>query len=152
MNTIIIYYSKSGKTQALAQKIKADLNCDILKLEPQKEYGGYISAVLRAGKEIVTKTSSKYKTQIPDLSPYDRIFLGYPIWYSAAPSFVIDFISKCETDGKEIVAFATAGANGIASSLDGIKKVCPKAKLATPFCSTMMNKGDYDSWIKEFKE
>lgn len=124
MKAIVIYCSKSGKTEALAKQIQEDVEGDILKIEPAKEYGSFIAACLRAGKERKKRVIVDVKNEIPDLSSYDTVFLGYPIWMSTMPGFFRDFIKKCDFTGKTLFPFCTSKSTSVLSSINDVKESC----------------------------
>ena len=151
MKAIVIYYSRVGNTEKLAKQIQADISADILKVEPSKDYGNYLSSIARVGKEKRASISVDVKTEVPDLSEYDTVLLGYPIWYSSMPPFMQDFMSKCELNGKIVIPFSTSGATNISSSLDSVKQCCKGASVIEPFNYARLKKDDYSKWIEKVK-
>ena len=114
MNAIIIYYSRSGNTEKIAKQLQADLgNIPAIKIEPEEAYGNYIMSCLRVMKENREKVTPAFITPIPDLSAYDTVFIGFPIWAQDVPVFVQDFIRQCDSTNKSIIPFATYGMSGI---------------------------------------
>ena len=146
MKAMILYYSRSGKTRKLAQRIQADLNADILEIVPEVPYGNYLQALIRAIKQRRANIMPKCVTPIPDLSGYDVVLIGYPIWMSDPPTFESDFLRKCDFTGKKVIPFATFGGSGIAGTLPTIKRVCAGAEVIDPFALGMFKKDDYDAW------
>lgn len=122
MKAIIIYYSRSGNTEKLARRVQSDIGCDILKIEPEEEYGNYVASCLRVSKERKNKVVPQFVTEIPDLASYDVILLGYPVWAQDVPAFVADFISKCKITGKKIIPFATFGLSGVSWTKKTLEK------------------------------
>ena len=151
MKAIILYYSKSGTTEKLARRIQGDIHSDILKIEPEEPYGNYVSSLIRVNKERKNKTPVHSVTKIPDLSSYDTVFIGYPIWYMDVPAFVADFISRCSLEGKTVIPFATCGLANISKTLNTLKRVCPKSKIAHPFHYGIAKKDDYEGWIRAIR-
>lgn len=151
MKSLIIYYSRSGNTEKLANRIKSDLDNDILRVEPEETYGNYISSCLRVMKERREKVTPRFMTPIPDTSKYDVIFLGYPIWAQDVPAFISDFIIQCNIKDKIIIPFATYGASDINWTMKTLRRICADAKIELPFCTGVFKKGNYESWIKSVK-
>lgn len=150
MKAIILYYSKSGVTEKLAKRIQSDLGCEMLKIEPEEAYGNYIQAVARVAKENRQKIIPKFKTELVDLSEYDLVLVGYPVWYQKAPVFVTDYLSKCDTANKKIVPFATFGGTGVNWTLKSLKAVCDDTtEILLPFDWGILKKDNYDDWIGE---
>ena len=152
MKSIILYYSRSGNTEKLANKVKQELQCDILKIEPEEAYGNYIASCIRVLGENRRKEKPKFITEIPNLDTYDVILLGYPIWASDMPVFVSEFISQCNLSGKKVIPFATFGANSISGSVKTLQRVCSGAEILLPFNYGMLKKDDYANWINSIKK
>ncbi|MBR1919718.1 MAG: hypothetical protein IJ831_08845 [Spirochaetales bacterium] len=152
MKCIVIYYSKSGKTEELAERIAADLSCPKVRIETEESYGNYVSSIIRAGKELRKGVVSAVRTAVPDLSEYDVILLGYPIWYGSIPSFVSKFIADCNTAGKTIIPFATFTASDISKSVAKLEEICPDAEIKHPFNYGRFKKDDYHKWIIDIQK
>ena len=115
--------------EKIALQAKEDLNCEAIKIVPEEAYGNYISACLRVTKEKKTPIAPAFLTPIPDLSNYDVILLGYPIWAQDIPCFVANFIEKCDLTGKTVVPFATYGMSGINWTMKHLKQLCANADI-----------------------
>ncbi|MGT2637834.1 flavodoxin family protein [Streptococcus ratti] len=138
--SIIIYFSRSGSTELLASKVQALSGADVLELAVDKTYSSdYGETVERANSERGVENRPKLKVDIPDLSQYQTIYLGYPIWGMtlAEPmaSFVETYAKKL--DGKTIIPFSTNGGYGLGDSVDYIEEVLnendSRADLKTAF-------------------
>ena len=152
MKAMVIYYSRSGNTEKVAKQIQSDLNCDILKIIPEETYGNYIESCFRVMKERKNKVVPSFVTGIPDLTNYDVIFLGYPIWAQDVPAFVADFIQQCDVKGKTIIPFATYGMSGINWTRKTLDKICEGAEIVLPYDSGVLKKGNYNAWMASVKE
>ena len=151
MNAIIIYYSRSGNTEKIAKQLNTDLNFPLLKIEPEEAYGNYIMSCFRVMKENASKITPAFITPIPDLSGYDTIFLGYPIWAQDIPVFVQDFMKKCNTDGKTIIPFATYGMSGINWTFKTLHSIFPSSEIKLPYDNGVFKKGNYNKWLSDIK-
>ncbi|MGX8700516.1 flavodoxin [Caproiciproducens sp.] len=138
---------KIGDDRELARRIQEDIQCDILKIEPEDPYGNYFSSLVRVNKERKNNVPVRSVTEIPDLSGYDTVFIGYPIWYLDVPAFVADFIGRCNLEGKTVIPFATCGLANISTTLNTIKRVCPESKVVHPFNYGVAKKDNYEEWI-----
>lgn len=152
MKSAVIYYSRSGITKEIAEKVKAVFGSDMYFVEPEKAYGGYLSAVLRNGAEKLRKKATAVSTPVADLSSYDIIFVGFPVWYGTMPDFMQEYVKKCGVKGKKIIPFATAGANGKESSLATVKQLFIGCDVSDYFYTTKPKSGDADKWIKTLKQ
>jgi len=152
MKTAIVYYSRSGVTKGIAGKIKDAFSSDLYFVEPEKAYGSYLSAVIRNGKEKLSKNTAKVVSPIIDFSSYDVIFVGFPVWYGTMPDFMQEYLKKCEIKGKRIIPFATAHANGKSSSLATVTSLFPDCAVSDYFYTTKPKNGDVDAWLKGLAE
>jgi flavodoxin len=110
--TLVVYYSKSGNTKKLAELIKEKTKADIYEIELDGNYyGGFLKTLIADYKQIKTKEYPKIKNELPDLSSYDLIFVGSPVWgYTVAPP-VLSFLQSADLSGKTVVPFASYGGN-----------------------------------------
>lgn len=152
MNAVIIYYSRSGNIEKVARQLHADLEYDLIKIEPEKDYGNYVMSCFRVLKENASKTAPRFKTPVPDLTGYDAILLGFPIWVQDVPSIVQNFVSQCDMDGKTVIPFATYNKNGIDYAMNTLNRIFSRSEIKLPYDSGAKVKGDYQSWISELKK
>lgn len=150
MNTLILYYSRSGNTEKLAKRIQQDLKCDIIKIEPENDYGNYVSSCLRVAKEKVT-SKPDYKTALIDISGYDLILIGYPIWMQNVPDFFAKYVYELDLTDKTVIPFATYGGSDINWTMKTVKNICKGASIKLPFSIGVFKKDDYNKWIQEVK-
>ena len=64
---------------------------------------------------------------LPDVSGYDTVLIGFPIWWYVAPRIINTFLEGCDFSGKRIAAFATSGGSGMGRTLDELKPSAPHA-------------------------
>lgn len=153
MKSIIIYYSRSGNTEKIAKQLQTDLgNIPAVKIEPEEAYGNYIMSCFRVMNENRKKVIPKFKTPIPDLTEYDTVFIGFPIWAQDVPVFVQDFVRQCDTKDKAIIPFATYGMSGISWTKKTLYSLFDKSQIKLPFDSGVFKKGNYDKWLVEIKK
>ncbi|MDR1941057.1 MAG: hypothetical protein LBQ47_01870 [Endomicrobium sp.] len=109
---LVVYYSKSGKTKKLAEKIKEKTNADIFEIEPEPQYSSnYLKFIMSLIIQNRTGKYPKLKGKIPDFEQYDLIFAGSPVWnYTVAPP-LISFLKESEFKAKTVVPFASYGGN-----------------------------------------
>lgn len=149
MKSIIIYYSNSGTTEKLAKKIQESFGGELAEVKADVPYGSYFAAVKRAGGELRKGVIADYTGPQLDVSGVDTVFVGYPIWYSNAPAFLLDYISKMDLTGKRVIPFSTSGATNIKATLQKVQAAASGAEVVCPYNCGMFSKDDYDSWVKE---
>lgn len=147
MNTAILYYSRAGKTESIAKKIQAKTSGDLIKIEPNKQYGSYLGSVVSVAKEKLQGNLAKATNEVKDFSKYDVIFIGFPVWYHTMPTFMQDYLSKCNLNGKRVIPFVTASGNGKESSLKTVKKLLPNSNVTDYFYTSAIKKEDEDAWL-----
>ena len=147
MKSLIIYYSQTGRTKALAEKIESRFHCDVIALTPQKKYGNYLLAVLQAGWEKITRRIPGVTASIPNTSQYDAIFIGYPVWYYDVPAFMTQFLKKCDFENKTVIPFATSGSTDIIATLQTLETACAGAVVRHPFICRRRDGDTSKAWL-----
>lgn len=131
MKTLILYYSYGGNTKKVAEMIHREILSDIAEIEIVKPYiGDYNSVVDQGQKEVHIGFTPEIKPLKVDITSYDRIILGTPVWwYTFAPA-VKTFLSRSNLDKKVIYPFAT-NAGWLGHTFQDFEKACPKATVNT---------------------
>lgn len=105
---LIVYFSYTGNTKSIAEKIKAKLNADILELKPVIPYSTDYDKVVN---DEQNQEASEYIPEIQkidvDLSKYSKIILGFPTWWYRQCPVIRAFIKNNDLSGKTIIPFAT---------------------------------------------
>lgn len=124
MKAIVIYYSYSGNTKKIAELIAKQLNLDIARIETIEAYKGSYDNIVDQGKiEVENGFMPEIKPINIDLSKYDTIILGTPVWwYTFAPAMK-SFLNNTNLEGKTIYPFATNG-GWIGHTLKDFEKAC----------------------------
>lgn len=152
---LIAYFSWSGNTKVIAEKIHSQTGGDVFEIIPQKPYpSDYHETTVLARKEKENNVHPELKNKI-DISAYDIIFVGTPAWwYTMAPP-VMTFLEENNFEGKTIVPFVTHGGGGGYSIASDMKKLASGAKVLTQF--TVYGKGamsvnqDISEWLNQLK-
>ncbi|MCD8373225.1 MAG: flavodoxin [Clostridia bacterium] len=110
MNTIIIFYSYGGNTKSVARLIQGNTGYDIAEIQTITPYSGTYNDIVEQGeREVNDGFMPPIKPLGVDLSEYDTIILGTPVWwYTVAPA-VRTFLSQTDLTGKTIYPFITNG-------------------------------------------
>ena len=119
--TLVAYFSASGVTARLAQKFAAVTDADLFEIVPETPYTAadldWTNKASRSSVEMNDPTSRPaVASRAADLSRYDRIFVGFPIWWYTAPTIVNTFLEQYDLTGKTVVPFATSGMSPIGRS------------------------------------
>lgn len=155
-NSIIIYFSRSGNTQNLARMIYNEAGGDILELTVTEPYpSDYSQAVERANEERDNQEYPEINTDIPDLSQYDTVYLGYQTWAMTLSNPMISFLMDHGSDlsGKTIYPFSTNAGYGEGNSIERIEELAPEASVATSFSirdeDLLDNQDQVTTWLNE---
>ncbi len=121
------YYSRTGNTRIFAEEISRLTGADLFPLVPETPYPeSYSAAVWKAGKEIISHASPPLETDI-DVSKYDIIFIGTPIWWHTFAPPVYTFLKYHNLSDKVIIPFSTRGGIRPFPLEKKIKKLQPAA-------------------------
>ncbi len=105
---LIIYYSFSGNTKYIAEKIREKTGGDVFEIETVKTYPAEYSALTEEAKrELQTDDLPALKKSPPVMSSYDLILVGGPVWWYTVPTPVMSFLRQADFAGKKVSAFCT---------------------------------------------
>ena len=132
--TLIVYYSRSGNTKALAELIQAKVGGDLFRIEtkeprPQSYRKEVSQNVLEQREQLLPELKSK----VPNFDSYQRIFIGTPTWNMALPQAVVSFLKSYHFAEKIVIPFNTNGGYGSGSTFRQIKQLAVGAKVLEGF-------------------
>ena len=153
-NVLVAYFSVTNNTEKLANYAKEYLQSDIFEIIPTQEYTAAdidYNSDCRANKEQNDESARpEIKYTISDISQYDTIVLGYPIWWGQAPKILYTFIESYDLSNKTILPFCTSGSSPIGSSATNLAKSAPNAKwLEGKRFSSSADKEEIGSWLDQ---
>ncbi len=138
--SLVVYFSRAdenynvgsvevGNTELLAHKIAEAVGADEFKIAPAKAYpANYMETVDIATAEKESGARPEYVGDV-DLSSYDTIYLGYPIWWGDMPMIVYNFLEKHDFTGKKVAPFCTHEGSGESGTFGKLVKVLDGAKI-----------------------
>jgi flavodoxin len=127
---LVLFYSQTSNTRNVAQAIASRLGADLEEIVPVKPYDGDFQATIsRSSEERGKGITPDIKPLTADLSKYDVIFLGYPIWFGTYAPPIATFLNQVDLSGKKIVPFCTFGSGGLDSSVNELATKQPGAIL-----------------------
>ncbi|AWF37000.1 flavodoxin family protein [Klebsiella oxytoca] len=153
------YTPETGSTQFVAQLIQKQTDGDLYRIETATPYPRQHDALLRfAEKEQQTSARPSLKTPLPDLSDYDTIYVGYPIWWYTMPMVIYSLFEQNDFAGKTVIPFTTHGGSRLADSLRQIARMQPQARLVTRALSISRNDvsgpdvpAQVEQWVKQIQ-
>ncbi len=120
MKSVILYYSRTGKTKFLAEKLREELGADLVEIRDLKKRRGPFG-FLRGARDAHLGLRTQVTPSSFDLSNYELIILGTPVWaYSPTPA-LNTFLDTCNFMGKKVILFVTSRGVGYRRALDILK-------------------------------
>lgn len=131
--TLVAYFSAQGTTKEVAKIIAKHLEAELYEIVPAEAYSDadldWTDRHSRSSIEMRDSSSRPEMKGDIDISSYDNILLGFPIWWGEEPHIVDTFLEAHDFSGKKIIPFATSGGSGIAGAEMRLKSICPKANI-----------------------
>ena len=148
MKTLVIYFSQTGKTKEASEHIAQLSGADLVEIKTHKSYQmSQRKSVFPSLKEVLLHEGPILNMEKTDISVYDRIRIGSPIWCGTLPNAVFSFLDKVNLNGKKAAIFTTSGATEPQEIAVRIKKKYP-AKWCRPFNANHATDETIISWLK----
>ena len=149
---LVVYFSATGTTRQVAKQIAKIADADICEIIPTKPYSSadldWTNKQSRSSLEMSDSTARpKIKAVAVDVSQYDYVFLGYPIWWDLAPRAVNTFIETTNLAGKTVIPFATSGGSSIGNSVAVLKQSYPNIKWQSGKLLNRVSEKDIKTWV-----
>lgn len=147
--TLVVYFSESGNTRRLANRIQALTRADIFEIQLVNPYPDNYSALLdRAQEEQRTQARPTLRGNVENMEQYDTIILGYPNWWACIPMPVATFLESYNFSGKTIIPFCSHGNGQMGQTVPSICKLVPDADIRMPLSVTYSGSSTLDNEIK----
>lgn len=117
MTDLVVYYTRTNKTKMVAEKIAQMKNADMLEIIDKKDRSGalgYIGGAISA----VRNSSTPIEYDVKDLSKYDIVYLGSPVWASKPAPAIREYIEQNDFSDVNVVTFVTMMASGEKPALE----------------------------------
>lgn len=152
---LVAYFSASGVTANAAKMVAEAAKADLFEIKPAVPYTkddlNWMNKKSRSSVEMNDKNSRPEIAEIcENMSDYDTIYLGFPIWWYVAPTIINTFLESYDFSGKTIILFATSGGSGFGRTVDNLKNsvsnsaVIKEGKILNGIHSV----SDIESWVK----
>ena len=162
--SIVIFFSHAGDNYAVGNievgntKIVADYISEIAGADQFEivthKYDGmaYTPLINLAKEEANNGELPPYEGDAPDLSQYDTVFIGGPVWWGTYPQVMFTLFRDINLDGKTVIPFTTHEGSGLASCVSDVKREFPKAKVIQGFSiyghEVRTGKAKVEKWLK----
>lgn len=151
MKTLVAYFSaEQGITEKLAKRLAAVIDADLFEIEPEKKYTAadlsYMNPLARCNKEKFGKKDVPVKALPENLSQYERVLIGFPIWYGCAPNVVSTFCKALDFSGIKVAAFATSGGSKIGKTAEKLAPFVKGASVSDAKLFTNESDSELKNW------
>ena len=162
--SIVIFFSHAGDNYSVGNievgntKIVADYiteikGADQFEIVTHKYDGMAYMPLIELAKEEANKGElPPYEGNAPDLSQYDTVFIGGPVWWGTYPQVMFTLFKDINLDGKTVIPFTTHEGSGLASCASDVKKAFPKAKVTGEFSiyghEVRTGRAKVEKWLK----
>ena len=160
--SIVIYFSRAGEnysvgyidkgnTEVIAEYISDIIGSDMFKVEPANPYAADYNTCIKEAKERQASHNAPIVKEVPDLSEYEVIYVGAPVYWGDMPEELVTALKNIDFTGKTIRPFVTHEGSGLANIPNQIKEVCKGANvvegLALRGSSVNSSRNKVEEWI-----
>ena len=167
MNKIVIFFSHAGdnysvgnieigNTKIVADYISEITGADQYEIVTHKYDGMAYTPLINLAQEEANKGElPPYEGAAPDLSKYDTVFIGGPVWWGTYPQVMFTLFKDIDLTGKTVIPFTTHEGSGLANCVSDVKKAFPKATVTKGFSifghEVRTGKAKVEKWLSSFK-
>jgi len=142
-----------GNTKIVADYISEITGADQFEIVTHKYDGmAYTPLINLAQQEANDGELPPYEGEVPDLSQYDTVFIGGPIWWGTYPQVMFTFFEENDLNGKTLIPFTTHEGSGLASTVEDVKAAYPDATVTKGFAiyghEVRSGKAKVEKWLK----
>lgn len=124
---LVVYFSATGTTKGVAEKLAEGLSADIYEIVPEEPYtDADLNYNDRRSRTSVETDDPSCRPaivgELPELKNYDTILIGYPIWWGDVPRIVSNFVEHVDLTDKTLAVFFTSGGSGLGSSMKHLEQ------------------------------
>lgn len=150
---LVAYFSASGVTKKVAEMVAGAADCDLYEITPKVPYTtadlNWMDKKSRSSVEMSDKT---IRPEIAgadlDVSAYDEILIGFPIWWYVAPTIINTFLESHDFTGKKIILFATSGGSGFGKTVKELQPSAPGAEIVEGKLLNRTTQQTVTDWVK----
>ena len=156
MKTLVAYFSASGTTKMVANRLAGAIGADIFEIEAKIPYSNqdldWTNKNSRSSLEMNDLSSRpEVAKKVSNMERYDKIFVGFPIWWYVAPTIINSFLEQYDLSGKTIVPFATSGGSGMGETNKHLAPSCKGAVLKDgKRFATYVSEEGLKAWASQF--
>lgn len=131
---LVAYFSASGVTAKVAEKLSEAIGADLYAIEPEIPYTkADLDWMDKKSRSTIEMNNPASRPAIAgkrdNMNDYDTVFVGFPIWWYVAPTIINTFLESYDLTGKTIIPFATSGGSDMGKTNEKLLPSCKGAKL-----------------------
>lgn len=130
---LVAYFSASGVTKGVAENMAKAVGADLFEIVPEQPYTdadlNWMDKQSRSTLEMRDRNCRPAMAAKPDVTGYDVILVGFPVWWYREPSIIDTFMESADFTGKTVVPFCTSGGSGLGDSAKNMQELAPGAKV-----------------------
>ena len=150
---LISYFSASGNTKSVAEKVANAVSGELFEIEPKEKYTeedlNWTNKQSRSSIEMNNNIKPEIANKVSNLDNYDTICLAFPIWWYKEPTIIDKFLEENDLTGKNIYVFVTSGSSLIDSTYRSLQNNFPNLNFVSGkrFTGNELDE-EYKDWIK----
>ncbi len=150
---LVSYFSATGTTKLVAERISSVVNGDLFEIEPLEKYTdedlNWMDKKSRSSIEMNENIKPDIVNKVSNLNDYDTICLGFPIWWYKEPTIIDKFLEENDMTNKRIFVFVTSGSSPIDSTYKSIRNNFPNLNFIDgKRFNGRESDDDYKSWLE----
>ena len=132
---LVAYFSASGVTAKLAERLADAIGADVFAIEPAVPYTkADLDWMDKKSRSTIEMNDPSCRpaiaSEVDNMAQYDVVFVGFPVWWYREPSIIDTFMESYDFTGKTVVPFATSGMSPIGDAGANMQALAPGAKVA----------------------
>ena len=150
---LVVIFSRTGHTKPLAEYIAENLNADLYEIEAKVPYTDddikYYTNCRADREQNDPSARPEIAGELPDVTGYDTVFIGYPIWHGQAPKIIYTFLEGVDLSGKTIIPFCTSHSSPLGTSAENLHPLAPDAAwMEGRRFAIGTTAGEISEWVK----
>lgn len=133
---LVCYFSATGTTKEVAEKIASIINADLFTIEPVNKYTSedldWTNKQSRSSIEMVDETSRPaIKNKVVNITEYQNIVIGFPVWWYKEPTIIDTFIEENDLSNKQVYVYVTSGGSTVDGSIESLRQKYPNLNFVS---------------------
>ena len=127
---LVCYFSASGVTRKVASNIANSIEGDLFEIEPVDIYTDedldWTNKESRSSREMANRSyRPELKNKVNNFNDYEKIVIGFPVWWDVAPTIINTFIESHDFSKKQVYVFVTSGSSSVNGSITDLRRTYP---------------------------